>query len=111
MSLSSNSDKREINEYHDESSSSGSSSSDRSVNSSSGRNTIDKQYLFEVARVPLEVLQEEIRMRMASGSLARTSTNAPLSISSSEEECLYFYSVGIPYWTNEKNFNSHRSWY
>ena len=79
MSSSSNSDERETNEYHDESSSSGSSISDSSSNSSNnnGRKTTDEQYLSRVPGVPLEVLQEEMMMRMASGSLASTSKMPP----------------------------------
>ena len=79
VSLSSNSNDREIDEYHDSSPSG--SSTDSSSNSSSGGNTTDKQYTSEVPRVPLNIFQEEMRTRMASGSLASTSTSAPLSLS------------------------------
>ena len=66
--MSSNSDNREIDEYHDISSDSGSSGSNSSSSdsSSSGGNTTDEQYTFGVPRVPLEVLQEELRTRMDS---------------------------------------------
>ena len=50
-------------------------------------------------------------MRMASGSLASTSTNAPLSLSSSEEETLYSCAVGIPSKADEKKLTSLKSWY
>ena len=110
MSSSSNSDDREINEYHD-SSLSGSSTDRSSNNSSSGGNTADEQYTSEVPRVPLEAFQEEMRMRMAFRSLASTSTNAPLSASSSEEETLYSCAVGIPSKTDKKKLTSLRSWY
>ena len=50
-------------------------------------------------------------MRMASGSLTGTSTSAFLSPSSSEEETLYSYAVGIPSKTNEKKLTSLRSFY
>ena len=66
---SSNSDNWEIDEYHDSSSDSGSSGSNSSSNgssSSSGGNTTDEQYMSGVPMVPLEVLQEELRTRMAS---------------------------------------------
>ena len=80
--LSSNSDDREIDEYYDSFSGSGSSSSSSSSrSSSSGRNTTDEQYMSGVPRVPLEVLQEELRMRMAFRLNAGTSTNVPLSTS------------------------------
>ena len=113
VSSSSNSDDREINEYHDSNISG--SSTDRSSNSSSssGGNTTDEQYTSEVPRVPLETFQEEMRMRMrmASGSLAGTSTNAPSSASSSEDETLYSCAVGIPSKTDKKKLTSLRSWY
>ena len=59
VSLSSNSDNREINEYHDSTSDSSSSSNNgsrSSGSSSNGGNTTDEQYTFEVPGVPLEVL-------------------------------------------------------
>ena len=57
LSLSSDRDEREIDEYHDESNSSdGESESDSSHSSSSGGNNIDEQYLSGVPGVPLEVL-------------------------------------------------------
>ena len=61
VSSSSNSDNWEIDEYHDSSSDSSSSGSN-----SSGENTTDEQYTSGVPMVPLEVLQEELRTRMAS---------------------------------------------
>ena len=76
VSSSSNSDEREIDEYHNESSSSGSSDSS-SNNSSDGGNTTNEQYLSGVPGVPLEVLQEKMRTRMASGSLIGTFASAP----------------------------------
>ena len=51
MSSSSNSDEREIDEYHDESINSSSSGSDSSVSSS-----LDEHYSSVVPGVPLEVL-------------------------------------------------------
>ena len=76
VSSSSNSDEREIDEYHDKSSSSG-NSDNSSNNSSDGGNTTNEQYLSGVLGVPLEVLQEKMRTRMASGSLIGTSASAP----------------------------------
>ena len=111
MSLSSDSDEREIDEYHDKSNSSGSSDNGSNSSNSSRGNTTDKQYLSRVPRVPLEVLQEVMRTRMASGSLVGTSTGAPSSASSSKEETLYFCAVGIPSRTDEKKLNSLRSLY
>ena len=98
VSSSRNSNDREIDEYHNSSLSG--SSADNSSNS--GGNTTNEQHTFEVPRVPLDVFQEEMRMRMASRSLAGTSTNVPLSHSSSEEETLYSCVVGIPSKIDEK---------
>ena len=78
MSSFSNSDNREIDEYHDSSngssysnsnsSNSSSSSSSISSSSNSGGNTTDKQYTSGVLGVPLEAIQEKLRIRMASRS-------------------------------------------
>ena len=107
LSSSRNSNHREIDEYHDSSLSG--SSTDSSI--SSGGNTTNEQYTSGVPGVPLDIFQQEIRTRMAFGSLASTSTSVPLSHSSSEEETLYSYVVGIPSKTNEKKLTSLRSWY
>ena len=57
ISSSSNSVDKEIDEYHDTTSYSGSnSSSSSSSNSSNGGNTMDEQYMSGVPWVPLEVL-------------------------------------------------------
>ena len=79
VSLSSNSVEREIDEYHDSGSSGSSSSRDSNSKSSSSGvgNTTNEQYLSGVLGVPLEILQEDMRIRMAFGSLVGTSTNAP----------------------------------
>ena len=71
LSSSSNSAEKAIDEYHDPSSFSGSSDSSDN-NSSSGGNTTD-EYTSGVLGVPLEVLQEGLRMRIESGSQAGTS--------------------------------------
>ena len=75
MSSFSNSDNREIDEYHDSfngssysnsnSNNSSSSSSSSSSGSNNGGNTTDKQYTSGVLRVPLEAIQEKLRIRMA----------------------------------------------
>ena len=97
VSLSSNSDNREIDKYHDSSSGSSYSNSNSSSSSSnSGGNTMDEQYTSVVPGVPLEAFQEELRTRIASGSQAGTSTSSPLSTSSSEEETIYSCAVDVP---------------
>ena len=111
VSLSSSSADKEIDEYHDTTSYSGSSNGSSSSNSSSVGNTTDKQYTSGVPGVPLEVFQDEMRRTMAFRSLVGISTSAHLSASSSEEETVYCYVVGIPSSTDEKKLNSLRSWY
>lgn len=75
MSSSSDRGDREIDKYHDESNSSDSSSSDSS-SSSSDTNSTDEQYSSGILKVPLEVLQEEMRRTAASGLHASSSTSA-----------------------------------
>ena len=75
VSSSSNSVDKAIDEYHDSTSYSGSSSS-----SSSNGNTMDKVYTSGVPGVPLEVFQEHLRTRVASGSQVGTSTSIPSSL-------------------------------
>ena len=78
MSLSSDGDEREIDEYQDDS------------NSSSDSGSKDERYSSGVPEVPLKVLQEELRQRVASRSSAGPSTSAPTSTPSpSEEDFLY----------------------
>ena len=74
VSLSSDKGDREIDKYHDESNSSDSSSSDSSI--SSDTNSTDEQYSSGILKVPLEVLQEEMRRTAASGLHASSSTSA-----------------------------------
>ena len=65
-SSSSNSIDKAIDEYHDSTSYSGSSSS--TSNNSSRGNTTNEEYTSSVPGVPLEVLQEQLRMKATSGS-------------------------------------------
>ena len=108
MSSSSNSNEKEIDEYHDECNNSNSSGSDSSVSSSS-----DKHYLYVVHGVPLEVFQEELRQRMASSSSIGLSFRVPASIpsSSEKEDILYCCAVGVPSKIDEKKLGSIKSWY
>ena len=75
MSSSSDRGDRETDKYHNESNSSDSSSSDSS-SSSSDTNSTDEQYSSGILKVPLEVLQEEMRRTAASGLHASSSTSA-----------------------------------
>ena len=63
ISLSSNSVDKAIDEYHDSTNYSGSSSS-----GSSNGNTMDEEYTSGVPGVPPEVFQEHLRTMVASGS-------------------------------------------
>ena len=114
VSSSSNSDNREIDEYHDstnDSSSSSSNSSRSNGRGNSGGNTTDEQYTFRVLGVPLEVLQEELRTGVTSESHVGTSTNAPSSTTLVELEIVYGYAVGVPSKSEERRLTSLKSWY
>ena len=106
---SSNSIEKAIDEYHDTISYSGSSSS--TSHSSSGGNTMDEEYTSSVPEVPLEVLQEQLRKKVAFGSQAGTSTSVPLSSPLDEVETVYSCAVGVPSKTNEQILNNLRTWY
>ena len=73
ISSSSNSTEKAIDKYYDTTSNSGSSNSSYSSEESS----MDKGYTSGVPRLPLEVIQEQLRK--ASGSQAGTSSNVPPS--------------------------------
>ena len=105
ISSSSNSVDKTIEEYHDSTSYSGSSSS-----SSSG-NTTNEEYTSGVPGVHLEVFQEHLRMRAASGSRAGTLISIPSSLPLDEVETVYSCAVGIPSKTDERRLTTLRSWY
>jgi len=114
ISSSSDSDNKEIDEYHNSTSDSGSSSNSGSrsnSNSSSGGNTTDEQYTSGVPRVPLEVLQEVLSTRAASGSQAGTSMSVPPSTALDKVEAMYSCAVGVHSKTDEKRLTIHRNWY
>ena len=116
---SSNRDEREIDKYHDKSNTSGrDSESDSSCSSSSGwgggvGDTTVEQYSSGVPAVPIEVFQEEIRMRAAFRSSASPSTNAPSSIPSpsEKEKILYCCVMGVSSKIDKKKLTSFRGWY
>ena len=78
--------------------------------SSSEGNTIDEEYTFGVPGVPLEVLQEQLRMRAAFGSRVGTSS-APSSILQDEVKTVYRCAVGVHSKMDEKRLASLRSWH
>ena len=96
LSLSSTSTDKAIDEYYDPSSFSGSS------DSSSGGN-ID-EYMFGVPGVPLEVLQEGLKMRAESGSKAGTS--ALSSTIQDEEVVVYSCAIGVVSKTDDKKLDA-----
>ena len=103
---SSNSMDRAIDEYNDPSSFSGSSDSDN--DSSSEGNTTD-EYESGVPRLPLEVIQEGLKMRSESGSKAGTS--APSSIGQDEVEVVYSCAIGVASKTDDRRLGLLRKWY
>ena len=107
VSSSSNSVDKAIDEYHDSTSYSGSSSS----SSSSNGNTMDKVYTSGVPGVPLEVFQEHLRTRVASGSQVGTSTSIPSSLPLDEVETVYSCVMGIPSKTDERRLTTLSNWY
>ena len=107
ISSSSNSTEKAIDEYHNTTSYSGSSNS--TSHSGSRGSTTNKGYTSGVPRVPLEVLQEQLRK--ASRSHAGTSSSVPSSSPLDEVETVYSCAVGIPSKTNEQRLNNLRTWY
>ena len=76
-----------------------------------GENTTDEQYTSAVPGIPLEVFQEQLKMRAASRSRVGTSTSVPLSIPLDEVEIVYSCAIGVHSKTNEKRLASFKSWY
>ena len=68
LSSSSDSVDRAIDEYTNRSSFSGSSDSNSSSSGSSSKGNTSDEYTSGIPRVPLEVLQEELKTRFESGS-------------------------------------------
>ena len=79
-----------IDEYYDSTSD---NSSNNSSHSSEEGSSSDEGYTSGVPRLPLEVIQEQLRK--ASGSQAGVSFSAPLSSPLDEEEIVYSCVVGI----------------
>ena len=104
VSLSSNGVDKAIDEFHDFSYSGSSSNS-----SSSSGNTTDEEYTFGFPRVPLEVLQEHLRTRAASG--AGTLMSIPSSPPLDEVETMYSCAIGIPFKIDERRLAALKSWY
>ena len=94
-----------IDEYYDSSSDNSSNHSSHSSKESSS----DEGYTSGVPRLPLEVVQEQLRK--ASDSQAGVSSSVPPSSPLDEEEIVYSCAIGIHSKTNEQRLNNLRTWY
>ena len=98
-----------IDEYQDLSSYSGSSDDSSASESSSDGNTTD-EYTSGVPGVPLGVLQEGLKRRSESGSMAGTS--APSStVQGEEEEVVYSCAIGVASKTDDRKLVLLKKWY
>ena len=88
------------------------STSDNSFDNSSHSNegsSSDEGYTSGVPRLPLEVVQEQLRK--ASSSQAGILTSVPQSSPLDEEETVYSCAVGIHSKTSEQRLSNLRTWY
>ena len=95
LSSSSNSIEKDIDEYHNDTSYSGSSGSSHSSEGSS----TDEGYTSGAPGFPIEVIQEQLRK--ASGSQAGSPSSVSPSDSINEVEIVYSYAVGVHSKTSE----------
>ena len=110
LSSSSDSVDKAIDEYTEPSSFSGFSDSNSSGSGSSSGGNTTNEYMSGVPRVPLEVLQEWLKTRSKSRSMAGTS--APSStIQEEEEEVVYSYAIGVDSKTNDRKIQLLKTWY
>ena len=100
LSSSTNSIEKEIDEYHDDTSYSGSSGSSHS----SERSSTDEGYTSGVPGFPIEVIQEQLRK--ASGSQADSPSNVPPSDPIDEVETVYSCAVGVHSKMSEQRLNN-----
>ena len=105
LSSSSNSIEKEIDEYHDDTSYSGSSGSSHS----SERSSTDEGYTSGVPGFPIEVIQEQLRK--ASGSQAGSPSNVPPSDPIDEVETVYSCAIGVHSKMSEQRLNNLKIWY
>ena len=109
LSSSSDSVDRAIDEYTNRSSFSGSSDSNSSSSGSSSEGNTSDKYTSSVPGVPLEVLQEGLKMRFESGSQAGTS--APSFAVQDEEEVVYSCAIGVDSKTDDRKIELLKTWY
>ena len=101
----SDSTEKAIDEYYDSTSD---NSSDNSSHSNEGSSS-DEGYTSGVPRLPLEVIQKQLRK--ASGSQVGVSFSVPPSSPLDEEETVYSCTVGIHSKTSEQRLSNLRTWY
>ena len=109
LSSSSNSVDKAIDEYQDLSNYGGSSDDSNAGESSSDGNTMD-EYTSGVPGVPLKVLQEWLKTRSESGSMAGTS--APSStVQDEEEEVVYSCAIRVASKMDDRKLVLLKKWY
>ena len=112
LSSSSDSVDRAIDEYTDPSSFNGSSdtNSSGSGSGSSSEGNITDEYMSGVPRVPLEVLQEGLKTRSESGSMAGRSVPSS-TVQDEEEEVVYSCAIGVDSKTDDRKIELLKTWY
>ena len=109
LSSSSDSVDKAIDEYTDPSSFSGSSDNNSSnSDSSSEGNTMD-EYESDVPGLPLEVIQEGLRMRYESGS--KSDMSAPSATNKDEVEVVYSCAIGVVSKMDDRKLDLLKKWY
>ena len=112
LSSSTDSVDRAIDEYTDPSSFNGSSdtNSSGSGSGSSSEGNITDEYMSGVPRVPLEVLQEGLKTRSESESMAGTSVPSS-TVQDEEEEVVYSCAIGVDSKTDDRKIELLKTWY
>ena len=109
LSLSRDSVDKAIDKYNDPSSFSGSSDSNSSDSDSSSKGNTTDEYESGVPGLPLEVIQEGLRMRFKSSSKAGMS--APSSTDQDEVEVVYSCAIGVVSKMDDRKLDLLRKWY
>ena len=109
LSSSSDSVDKAIDKYNDPSSFSGSSDSNSSDSDSSSKGNTTDEYESGVPGLPLEVIQEGLRMRFKSSSKA--GMRAPSSTDQDEVEVVYSCAIGVVSKMDDRKLDLLRKWY
>ena len=109
LSSSSDSVDKAIDEYTDPSSFSGSNDSNSSSSGSSSEGNTTDEYESGVPGLPLEVVQEGLRIRSELGSKAGTS--APLSTDKDKVEVVYSCAIGVVSKTDDRKLDLLKKWH